>query len=91
LGKTVITLALILTNPAPDLPASDSPISELDSLEDTAWDKDLHARTQKESDANPERGSIISRGTLVVCHVSLVGQWIEEAKSKLKDPGLIYP
>jgi SNF2 family DNA or RNA helicase len=23
--------------------------------------------------------------------VSLVGQWIEEAKSKLQDPGLIYP
>ena len=25
------------------------------------------------------------------CPVSLVGQWIEEAKSKLKDPGVIYP
>jgi SWI/SNF-related matrix-associated actin-dependent regulator of chromatin subfamily A3 len=24
------------------------------------------------------------------CNVSLVGQWIEEAKSKLKDPGLVY-
>jgi SWI/SNF-related matrix-associated actin-dependent regulator of chromatin subfamily A3 len=23
--------------------------------------------------------------------VSLVGQWIEEAKSKLADPGLVYP
>ena len=27
----------------------------------------------------------------VQCPVSLVGQWIEEAKSKLKNPGLIYP
>jgi hypothetical protein len=26
----------------------------------------------------------------VQCNVSLVGQWIEEAKSKLKDPGLVY-
>ena len=25
------------------------------------------------------------------CPVSLVGQWIEEEKSKLKDPGLVYP
>jgi hypothetical protein len=24
------------------------------------------------------------------CNVSLVGQWIEEAKSKLKDPGMVY-
>jgi SNF2 family DNA or RNA helicase len=24
------------------------------------------------------------------CHVSLVGQWIEEAKSKLSNPGLVY-
>lgn len=27
---------------------------------------------------------------MVVCNVSLVGQWIDEAKSKLKDPGLVY-
>jgi hypothetical protein len=79
----------------------------------SVWDKELYART---SEANKKRGSIISRGTLVVvscvlcrilnttcigililslfrpqCHVSLVGQWIDEAKSKLKDPGLVYP
>jgi hypothetical protein len=52
------------------------------------WDKDLYART---SESNGKRGGIISRGTLVVCHVSLVGQWIDEAKSKLSDPGLVYP
>ena len=28
---------------------------------------------------------VSSRGTLVVCAVSLVGQWVEEAKSKLTD------
>ena len=32
----------------------------------------------------------LCRGTLVVCNVSLVGQWIDEAKSKLKNPGLVY-
>jgi SWI/SNF-related matrix-associated actin-dependent regulator of chromatin subfamily A3 len=26
-----------------------------------------------------------------ICPVSLVGQWIEEARSKLSDPGLVYP
>lgn len=29
-----------------------------------------------------------SRGTLVVCKVSLVGQWVTEAKSKLADKSL---
>lgn len=28
--------------------------------------------------------------TTCQCNVSLVGQWVEEAKSKLKDPGLVY-
>ena len=27
----------------------------------------------------------------MICPVSLVGQWIEEAKQKLSDPGLVYP
>jgi len=34
---------------------------------------------------------LITTASLLQCHVSLVGQWIEEAKSKLKDPGLVYP
>ena len=90
LGKTVISLALILANPAPDSPLSGSPVPDLDALDQnsTKWDKGLYART---SSANPKIGRIISRGTLVVCKVSLVGQWIEEAKSKLKCPGLVYP
>ena len=86
----MISLALILANPAPDSPLSGSPVSDLDALDQnsTKWDKGLYART---SSANPKIGRIISRGTLVVCKVSLVGQWIEEAKSKLKCPGLVYP
>jgi len=93
LGKTIISLALILQNCAPLSPANGSPISLLSqnpSSEDSivTWDKDLYARTSTD---DPKRGSIISRATLVICPVSLVGQWIEEAKSKLKNPGLIYP
>ncbi|CAB9505789.1 regulator of chromatin subfamily A member 3-like 1 [Seminavis robusta] len=88
LGKTIISLALILSNPAPAVPASGSSIDDLDNLEDDCtWDKGLYSRT---TEGKPKRGHIISRGTLVVCHVSLVGQWIDEAKSKLVHPGLVY-
>ena len=31
---------------------------------------------------HPKNGRLTSRATLVVCVVSLVGQWIDEAKSK---------
>jgi hypothetical protein len=50
-------------------------------------DPDLYGQT---SSTNPKRGSIVSQGTLVVCNVSIVGQWVAEAKSKLKNPGLVY-
>ncbi|KAK3264219.1 hypothetical protein CYMTET_27027, partial [Cymbomonas tetramitiformis] len=36
------------------------------------------------------RGLIPTRATLVICAVSLVGQWIEEAKGKLKAPLRIH-
>ena len=65
LGKTVITLALILKNPAPALPASGSPVQALAKLPSTtAWDKELHQNTP--SSASKLRGSLISRGTLVI-------------------------
>jgi len=74
LGKTVISLALILQNPAPAVPQSGSPISALEKLSSNAdvasaaavqtpWDTDLYARS---SASNSKRGSILSRGTLVV-------------------------
>ena len=72
LGKTVISLALILQNPAPVAPLSGSPVTVLgavgtgnDAISDgpTSWDKELYSRT---SVSNSKRGSIISRGTLVV-------------------------
>ncbi|GAB4813732.1 hypothetical protein N2152v2_000778 [Parachlorella kessleri] len=56
LGKTVEVLGLVLSNPAPPLPAGENL-----------------------KDAN---GLIKSRATLVVCPVTLVGQWEAEVKSK---------
>ena len=90
LGKTIISLSLILINPAPDVPISGTPVTKLNGLDDTGkvtWDKDLYPRSSTD---HPKRGKILSRGTLVICKVSLVGQWIAEAKSKLKDPGMVY-
>lgn len=80
LGKTVISLALILQNPAPAMPLSGSPVTTLAAGSGTesgqtasgqaSWDGDLHSRT---SQSNGKRGSIISRGTLVVVSVRLIG------------------
>ena len=99
LGKTVISLALILKNPAPQLPLSGSSIEELktkgpdvDNSESVGWDENLFEKNKGLGHlSNKKTGSIICRGTLVICPVSLVGQWIDEARSKLDDPGLIYP
>jgi SNF2 family DNA or RNA helicase len=87
-------LALILSNPAPALPISGSNVPDEFDAHDgggLGWDPDLKTRINESAPDESKRGSILSRGTLVVCHVSLVGQWCEEAKSKLQDPGLIYP
>lgn len=90
MGKTVISLAVILNNPAPEWPLSGSHVSVLNTnkkAKDTKWDQSLYLRTSTE---NYGKGSIICKGTLVICKVSLVGQWIEEAKEKLTEPGLVY-
>ncbi len=98
LGKTVISLALILKNPAPKFPLSGSSIADLkkkgpnaDNSESVGWDENLCEKKGLGHLSNKKTGSIICRGTLVICPVSLVGQWIDEARSKLEDPGLIYP
>ena len=51
----------------------------------------LVANTAQRRKSTDKTGSVFSRGTLVVCPVSLVGQWVEEAKNKLTDPGMVYP
>lgn len=119
MGKTVISLALILANPAPTIPESGSSIQAVPDLDESAqgsfWEPNLKTNSETK-----EHCSIISRGTLVVvrhdfhlfvchrnrvitwflnpnkislfqCNVSLVGQWVEEARSKLTNPGLVYP
>jgi len=93
LGKTCISLSLVLENPAPEFPESGTEVSgyvhppnQSNTSSTPGWTKAL----KKAANAPKARGSIYSRGTLVVCNVSLVGQWIDEAKSKLKNPGLVY-
>jgi hypothetical protein len=82
LGKTVISLALILKHPAPTLPASGSTISALYAAARSTgegaskWDMRLY-NDNSIGKGNLKRGSILSQGTLVICPVSLVGQWIE--------------
>jgi hypothetical protein len=79
LGKTVISLAMILRNPAPPLPASGTAVSSINvtpaiSSGAAFWDPDLYSRT---SASKKKRGSIISRGTLVVVsRESCVGFWV---------------
>jgi len=75
LGKTVISLALILQNPAPTLLACGSLATSITAQPSLApgqpfWDPDLHSRT---SGSKKKRGSILSRGTLVV--VSALKNW----------------
>jgi SNF2 family DNA or RNA helicase len=76
LGKTVISLALILKNPAPLLPESGKPVSELQSNRgvDTGrlnegWDKDPH---KVDPTSNRKRGGILSRGTLVIVSYEMI-------------------
>jgi len=83
MGKTIISLLLVLMNPAPLFPASGTVVAGYDT---PYWPR----TTPFSEESSKKRGSIFSRGTLVVCNVSLVGQWVDEAKSKLKDPGLVY-
>lgn len=69
LGKTVISLALILENTAPTSPISGSPVNSISTKTAAGspfWDSDLYDRT---SATNEQRGSILSRGTLVVVRV----------------------
>jgi len=98
LGKTLISLALILHNPAPAHPPSCTHLSDSPNQKFPGWfaedslSSPAHVLDSADSSTRKQspRGSILSRGTLVVCSVSLVGQWIEEAKSKLRNPGLVY-
>ncbi len=74
MGKTVITLSLVLANPAPLLDdlSPEEAAAHWGAFPPTAGEEKL-AKMPK------------SRGTVVVCPVSLVGQWVSEARSKMSD------
>ena len=78
MGKTVITLSLILANPAPQSSGDDE---EDAGVFDEHWGAFSPGLQGDENDKIKEMPK--SRGTLVVCPVSLVGQWVSEAKSKM--------
>jgi hypothetical protein len=88
LGSATTSLALILQNPAPSSPVSGSDLNQRRSAakrkSSSKWDFDSQLTS-----SSPKRGSIISRGTLVVCHVSTYDAWISEAKAKLQNPDLV--
>ncbi len=88
MGKTVITLGVILSNPAP-LPGH--VVEDADTLNVTPLKSAATTTTATAGGFVPAKqvvvnaGRVRSRGTLVVCPVSLVGQWMKEIESKV-DP-----
>ncbi|CAN0099467.1 unnamed protein product, partial [Ectocarpus sp. 4 AP-2014] len=90
LGKTAATLCLHLIHP-PKTPAPGVPLDEKE------WGPILGKQASPLTDrksitGEPEEpGKWVSKGTLVVCKVSLVGQWVEEAKRLCGGALSIYP
>ena len=95
LGKTIETIALILKNSRPSAPLATSPSSSssLEALSASSSSLTGAASSAAGSSARssiPSRvypslpkGTIVHGGTLVVCNVSLVGQWQSEMKKVL--------
>ncbi|CAM9694657.1 unnamed protein product [Ascophyllum nodosum] len=90
LGKTAATLALHLVNPA-KTPADGVPLDEGEwgpivgkQARPLQYGGVLGVTTETP-------GTVVSKGTLVVCKVSLVGQWVEEAKRLCGGALKIYP
>ena len=78
LGKTIESLACILAHPRPSKAVATT------QMELVRADKTVNAAHRERI----ERGALEFGGTLVVCKVSLVGQWCEEYADKLKDKSL---
>ena len=78
LGKTIESLACILAHPRPSKELATQQMELV--RKDTAVNAAHRERI--------ERGALELGGTLVVCKVSLVGQWCEEYVDKLKDKSL---
>jgi SNF2 family DNA or RNA helicase len=83
LGKTVEVLALVLSNPPPaNWLARGDPAGSTCS---SPSEHEMASISGGAVDVPRDRCAIRSTATLVVCAVSLVGQWIDEARSKLDD------
>ena len=103
MGKTIITLGLIICNPPP---ADTTGPQAKDQWGDFSPDKDKERKSKEKTSRSVQMNDngesyvvtttttdkykhvmpevkIRSRGTLVICPVSLVGQWCSEARSKL--------
>jgi SNF2 family DNA or RNA helicase len=81
LGKTIETLALIIKNPRPDGPQDVN-------LKGGPKKNAKKAADVMDVDMGMDRSTgprLIGGGTLVVCAVSLVGQWISETKDKCRN------
>uniref|UniRef100_A0A7S3PD68 SNF2 N-terminal domain-containing protein n=1 Tax=Amphora coffeiformis TaxID=265554 RepID=A0A7S3PD68_9STRA len=93
MGKTIISRALILCNPAPALPLAGSKTTDLANTPKAVNGQAFWNPTTilgKSEKNTKKRASILSQGTLISCPLSLVTQFIAQAKSKLQDPGLLY-
>jgi len=81
LGKTIETIALILKNPRPDVSlATSSPSSSSSSLSGTTAGSSAGQGVATRANPPLPTGTVVRGGTLVVCNVSLVGQWQSEMK-----------
>eukprot|EP00904_Undaria_pinnatifida_P006227 jgi/Undpi1/2734/HiC_scaffold_14.g06112.m1 len=90
LGKTAATLALHLVNPA-KTPSEGVPLDENEWGTISGAQATALACAKSSVFRTEEPGSVVSKGTLVVCKLSLVGQWVEEAKRLCGGVLSIYP
>ncbi|CAM9658994.1 unnamed protein product, partial [Laminaria digitata] len=90
LGKTAATLALHLVNPA-KTPSEGVPLDEKEWGTISGTQAGVLVCPKSSTCFNEEPGTVVSKGTLVVCKVSLVGQWVEEAKRLCGGALKIYP
>eukprot|EP00752_Nemacystus_decipiens_P018369 g16478.t1 len=90
LGKTAATLTLHLLNP-PKTPSEGVPLDSNEWGPITGAQATAMTAPRATSGISRSPGAVVSKGTLVVCKVSLVGQWVQEAKRLCGGALTIYP
>uniref|UniRef100_A0A5B7BJ23 SWI/SNF-related matrix-associated actin-dependent regulator of chromatin subfamily A member 3-like 3 n=1 Tax=Davidia involucrata TaxID=16924 RepID=A0A5B7BJ23_DAVIN len=76
LGKTVMTIALILARPGKGTPDNQKPVSE--AADDTEYIK------KKKKDFDTKVPPKVKGGTLIVCPMALLSQWKDELETHSK-------